>query len=44
MTEQVNNLPAMQETQKMWIQLRVGEITLEKEMAARSTVLACQIP
>ena len=43
MTEQVNNLPAMQETQ-MWIQLRVGEITLEKEMAARSTVLACQIP
>ena len=44
MTEQVNNLPAVQETQKMWVQLRVGEITVEKEMAARFTVLAYQIP
>ena len=44
MTEQVNNLPAVQETQKMWVQLRVGEITLENEMAARFTVLAYQIP
>ena len=40
MTQQVNDLPAMQETQKMWVRPRVGKIPLEKEMATPSSVLA----
>ena len=44
MTQQVENLPAMQETQEMWVQSLGGEDPLEKERATHSSILACRIP
>ena len=44
MTQQVENLPAMQETQEMWVQSLGQEEPLEKEMATHSSVLAWRIP
>ena len=42
----VKNLPAMQETQEMWlwVQSLGGEDSLEKEMATHSSILAWNIP
>ena len=40
----VNNLPAMQETQEMWVQSLGQEEPLEKEMATHSSILAWEIP
>ena len=37
----VENLPAVQET---WVQSLGGEISLEKEMANHSSILAWKIP
>ena len=34
----------IQETQEMWVQSLGGEDPLEKEMAARSSILAWKIP
>ena len=36
----VKNLPAMQETQEMWVQSLGWENPLEKEMATHSSILA----
>ena len=40
----VKNLPAMQETQEMWIQSLDQEDPLEEEMAIHSSILAWKIP
>ena len=41
----VENLPAMQEPQEMWVPSPVGrEDPLEKEMATHSSILAWRIP
>ena len=40
----VKNLPAMQETQDMWIQSLGWEDPLEKKMATHSSILAWIIP
>ena len=40
----VKNLPAMQETQEMWIQSLDQEDPLEEEMAIHSRILAWKIP
>ena len=40
----VKNLPAMQETQEMWVQPLGWEDPLEKEMATHSSTLAWRIP
>ena len=40
----VKNLPAMQETQDMWIQSLGQEDPLEEEMAIHSSILAWKIP
>ena len=40
----VKNLPAMQETQDMWIQSLGWEDPLEKEMVTHSSILAWRIP
>ena len=40
MTQGVKNLPAMQETQKMWVQPLGQEDPLEKETATHSSILA----
>ena len=40
----VNNLPAMQETQEMWVQSLGWEDPLEEEMATQSSILAWKIP
>ena len=40
MTQGVKNLPAMQETQKMWVQPLGQEDPLEKETATHSSLLA----
>ena len=40
----VKNLPAMQETQDMWIQSLGWEDPLEKKMATHSSILAWRIP
>ena len=44
MTQQVKNLPAMQETQEMQVQFLGQEDPLEEEMAAHSSILAWKIP
>ena len=41
---EVDNLPAMQETQEAWIQSLGWEDPLEKEMAACSSLLLWEIP
>ena len=40
----VKNLPAMQETQEMWVQSLGWENPLEKEMATHSSILAMDNP
>ena len=40
----VNNPPAMQETQEMWILSMIPEDPLAKETAAHSSILAWRIP
>jgi len=40
MAQWVKNLPAMQESQEMWVQFMGWEETLEKEMATHSNILA----
>ena len=44
MAQQVNNLPAMQETQGMLVRSQGLEDPLEKEMATHSSILAWRIP
>ena len=44
MAEQVKNLPAIQETQEIWVQSLGREDPLEKEMATHSRLLAWKIP
>ena len=39
----VKNLPAVQETQEMWVQALGPEDPLEKVMATRSSILAWKI-
>ena len=43
MAQWVKNLPAMQESQEMWVQFMGWEETLEKEMATHSNILAWKI-
>ena len=38
------NLPAMQESQELWVQSLGLEDPLEKEMATHSSILAWEIP
>ena len=40
MVQQVNNQPAMQETQEMWVQSLGQEDPLEEEMATHCCILA----
>ena len=40
----VKNLPAMQETQEMWVQSLGWEDPLEEGMATHSSILALRIP
>ena len=40
----MGNLPALQETQEMWVQSLRQEEPLEEEMATYSSILACGIP
>ena len=40
----IKNLPAMQETQEMWVQSLIQEDPLEEEMATYSSILAWKIP
>jgi len=40
----VNNLPAMEETQQMWVQSLGHEDLLEEEMAIHSSILAWKNP
>ena len=40
MAQQVKNLPAMQETQEVWVQSLDQEDSLEEEMATHSSILA----
>ena len=44
MTQQVKNLPAMQEKQEMRIQSLGQEDPLEEEMATHSSIIAWKIP
>ena len=44
MTQQVKNLPAMQETEEMQVQSLGHEDPLEEEMATHSSILAWKIP
>ena len=44
MAQRVKNLPAMQETQETWVQSLGQEDTLEKGMAAHSSILTWKIP
>ena len=44
MTQWVENMPAMQETQETWVQSLEQEDPLEGEMATRSSILARKIP
>ena len=44
MAQQVKNLPAMQETQEIWVQSLGQTDALEKEMATHSNILAWRIP
>ena len=43
MSQQVKNLPAIQETQEMWVQSLGQEDPLEKEMATHSSIVAWRI-
>ena len=40
----IKNLPAMRETQEMWVQPLGGENSLEEGMATHSSALAWRIP
>ena len=40
MAQRVKNLPAMQETQEMWVRFLGWKDPLEKEMATHSSILA----
>ena len=42
--QQVKNLPALQETQEMWVQFLCWENPLEKEMATHSSILGWENP
>ena len=44
MTQWDKNLPAMQETQEMWVRSLDEEDPLEKEIAIHSSILAWKIP
>ena len=44
MAHQVKNLPAMQETQEMWVQSLGQEGPLESEMETHFSILAWKIP
>ena len=44
MTQWVNNLPVMQETQETWVRSLGQEVSLEKEMAVYSSILASKNP
>ena len=44
MAQQVKNLPAMQETQEIWVRSLGQKDALEKEMATHSSIPAWQIP
>ena len=44
MAQWVKNLPAMQETQAMWVRSLSEEDPLEEGMATHSSILAWRIP
>ena len=44
MAQRVKNLPAMQETQEMWVQSLAQEDPLKNEMAAHFSILAWKTP
>ena len=44
MAQQVKNLPAMQETQEMWVESLGLEDPLEEEMTTHPSILAWKIP
>ena len=44
MVHQVKNLPAMQETQEIWVRSLGQEDPLEKEMAMHFSILLWEIP
>ena len=44
MAQQVKDLPAIQETEEIWVQSLGGEDLLEEEMATHSSILAWRIP
>jgi len=44
MAQWVKNLPAMQETQEMWLQSLDQKNPFEKEIATHSSILAWRIP
>ena len=44
MSQQIKNLPAMQETQEMRVQSLGQQDPLEEEMATHSSILAWRIP
>ena len=44
MAHQVKNLPAVQETQEMWVPSLGWEDPLEEEMATYSSILVWEIP
>ena len=44
MSQQIKNLPAMQETKEMRVRSLGQEDPLEEEMATRSSILAWEIP
>ena len=44
MSQQIKNLPAMQETQEMRVQSLGQQDPLEEEMATHSSILAWEIP
>ena len=44
MAQQGKNLPAMQETEEMWIQSLGQEDLLEESMVTHSSILAWRIP
>ena len=43
-SQQVKNLPAMQETQETWVQSLGQEDSLEEEMATHSSILCLENP
>ena len=40
----IKNLPAMQESQEMWVRSLDGEVPMEEGMATHSNILAWRIP